>query len=250
MDSLYWGPIFEGISSSLNKKKLNIVTLTEPNDDSMFSLLNPDAIMGIITIGLISTSILFDIKRLNIPVVMVDHVDPNFKSDSIFTDNISAMREIMNALIRKGYKKYQFVGNIKDAHSYYERWLIFSASLLDLAIEHQQIPSLLDHDLNDYANTLKEAFEQNEFPEVFVCANDFYVNYTLEACEYAGIEIPEHCIFTGFDNTYPALPIKATVNIDKELLGKRAVDQILWRILNPHSSYEKKLIQAEIIYRD
>lgn len=41
-----------------------------------------------------------------------------------------------------------------------------------------------------------------------------------------------------------------TVNVNKELLGTRAVDQLLWRILNPGTSYEKILIQADVIIRD
>lgn len=249
-DSLYWGPVFNGISSRLNQKKINIMTLTEPADDSMFSLLKPEAIMGIITIGSISTPILFDFKRLGLPVVMVDHLDYSFKSDSIFADNLAGMKEIMSALIRKGYKKYQFIGKIADAQSYYERWLGFSAALQEHKIAQEQIPELLDHDHDAFYEMIERVFKTNELPEVFVCANDFYVSYTIETFERLGVNITDKCIFTGFDNMDPSLPSKATVNVDKELLGRRAVDQMLWRILNPNSSYEKKLISGDVIFKD
>ncbi|MGM0881326.1 MAG: LacI family DNA-binding transcriptional regulator [Bacillota bacterium] len=249
-DSLYWGPIFNGISTRLNQKGINILTLTEPTDDSMFSLLNPEAIMGIITVGSISTPILFDIKRLGIPVVMVDHLDPSFRCDSIFTDNLTSMKEIMTTVIRKGYKNYQFLGNIRDAQSFYERFLGFRAALDDHGIELKQIPSLIGPELENFRDTFKAAITQHGLPEVFVCANDIIAFFALETLEHMGMAVPDNLIFTGFDNTHPSVPFAATVNVDKELLGKRAVDQMLWRILNPNTSYEKTLIQADVIIRD
>lgn len=249
-DSLYWGPIFNGISTRLNQKNINILTLTEPANDSMFSLLNPEAIMGIITVGSISTNVLLDIQRLSIPVVMVDHHDPCFHSDSIFTDNLSCMREVMNSVVAKGYKNYQFLGNIRDAQSFYERFLGFRSILEDNQIELKQIPSLMGPEIENFHDTFKTAIQEHGLPEVFVCANDIIAYFALESLQKIGMAIPENLVFTGFDNTHPQIPFLATVNVDKELLGKRAVDQMLWRILNPNTSYEKTLIQAEVITRD
>ncbi|WP_424766852.1 LacI family DNA-binding transcriptional regulator [Paenibacillus sp. sgz302251] len=249
-DSLYWGPIFNGISARLNQKKINIVTLTEPEDDSMFTLLNPEAIMGIITVGSISSSILFDIKRLGIPVVMVDHLDRSFQSDSIFADNLSAMREMIGVLIRKGFKKYRFVGNIKEAQSFQERWIGCRAELEDAGLDGNAHPIPIGDDLNAFADAMAAVIEQEGLPDAFICVNDISAKFVIEALEGLGVSLPGQVIVTGFDNTHPTIPITATVNVDKELLGKRAVDQILWRILNQSSSYEKKLIQAEVIFRN
>lgn len=248
-ESLYWGPVFDGISTRLNQNGLDILTLTEPTSDNLFSLLNPDAIQGIITVGSISTSILLDINRLNIPVVMVDHMDPAFHCDTIFTDNFTCMKEIMTKLYSKGYKKYQFVGNINDAPSFYERWIAYKSALEEYGILNEQISTLLGPE-DEHHMAITSAIENNELPEVFVCANDTTALFTLESLKKFGIEVPGSCAVTGFDNTHETLPILATVNVKKELLGMRAVDQMLWRIANLESSYEKKLIYADTILRD
>lgn len=86
--------------------------------------------------------------------------------------------------------------------------------------------------------------------EVFVCANDFFALYTIEALESMGIRVPDQCVVTGFDNVYDNIPVLATVNVNKELLGARAVDQMLWRIVNPESNVEKKLILADVMIRE
>lgn len=249
-ESLYWGPVFDGISTRLNQKGLDIVTLTEPSNDHMFSLLNPQGLLGIVTVGSVSTQNLMDIKKLNIPVVMVDHMDPAFQSDTIFTDNIYAMRQMMTKLVSRGFKKFQFVGHIGDAPSFYERYLGFASVLTDHKIEHQQIPELIGPEIDQLYDTLSRSLSKHELPELFVCNNDITAMFVIEILKEKGIEVPRDVQVTGFDNTNDDLPILATVNVDKELLGMRAVDQLLWRILNPGSNYEKLLIQADVIIRE
>ncbi|MFD1953614.1 LacI family DNA-binding transcriptional regulator [Paenibacillus thailandensis] len=250
-DSVYWGPVFEGISARLNQKGLTILTLTEPSGDSVFSLLNPQAIKGILTVGSVSTAILLEIKRLGIPTVMVDHLDPAFPCDCLFADNLSSMREMVAKLIQKGYKSYQFVGNITDAHSYYERWLGFRSALEDFGVELQQWKPLIGPELDQFETTFLEAIDGRELPDVFVCANDYYAITVLDVLKKRhGGAVPASCAVTGFDNVYSDHPILATVDVNKELIGMRAVDQLLRRIVNPGSHYEKTLLQADVIFRD
>ncbi|UQZ34927.1 LacI family transcriptional regulator [Paenibacillus sp. PK3_47] len=249
-ESLYWGPLFNGISSRLDQRGINVLTLTEPKGDSMFSLVNPEAIMGVITVGSISTPILAEIRSLGIPVMMVDHYDPSFQCDSIFTDNLTAMKGVMHYAIGKGYRDFQFLGNIRDAESFYERFLIFRSSLEDHGIPLHQNPLLNGPDIDNFRATFAAAVKEQGLPEIFICANDTYALFALETLEFMGMPVPEGLAFTGFDNTHPALPFLATVNVNKELLGMRAVDQMLWRILNPGTCYEKTLIQADVILRD
>ena len=180
---------------------------------------------------------------------MVDHMDPAFQSDTVFTDNMHSMKQIMTKLISRGYKKYQFIGNIEDAQSYYERWIGFVRAGR-LQNRTSSAPSLISPEIENIHVALEKALAGSELPEVFVCANDITAMFAMEALRNQGIDVPGRVQVTGFDNMYDNLPIMATVNIDKELLGMRAVDQLLWRILNPDSNYERLLIQADVIVRD
>ncbi|WP_438431213.1 LacI family DNA-binding transcriptional regulator [Gorillibacterium sp. sgz500922] len=250
MDSLYWGPLFDGISTRLNQMGRDILTLTEPSGDHLFTLLNPEAIQGIVTVGSISTPILLDIKRLNIPVVMVDHLDPAFHCDMVFTDNLASMKELMVKLISKGYKSFQFVGNIRDAQSYYERWIAYRATLEEFHLPQEQIPGLISLDMEMIHETLSVILQGHPLPEVLVCVNDSTAMYAMEALRRVGIDVPGRIAVTGFDNTCDDQPILATVNVNEELLGRRAVDLLLWRIQNRSTAYEKLLIQADVFVRE
>ncbi|MCR8659644.1 LacI family DNA-binding transcriptional regulator [Paenibacillus endoradicis] len=246
-ESLYWGPLFNGISTRLNQKGVNILTLTEPPNDSIFSLLNPDAIKGIVTLGSISTSILLEIQSLNIPMIMVDHLDSNLQCDTVFSDNTIAMQQIMQQLIHDGYRKYQFIGRIKEAQSFKERWLAYRTALEEHDIELNQNPILITPTLEHIHDAILEAVQKDGLPEVFVCTNDTTAMFTIEVLNSIGLQVPRDCILTGFDYTYPELPLYATVNVNKEIIGSRAVDQLFWRIMNPNQPYERKSLSADLI---
>ncbi|MBB6673573.1 substrate-binding domain-containing protein [Cohnella nanjingensis] len=248
-ESAYWGAVFDGVSARLGQRGLDIMTLTEPSGDHLFTLLKPEAIQGIVTIGEISTQILLDIARMDIPVVMVDHSDPAFHCDTIFTDNFSSMRELVTKLVSKGYRRFQFVGNIKDAPSFFDRWLAYRTVLESYQIALNQEPELIGSDAGDmYA--LFSKWKPKELPEVFVCSHDANARYLIEELRKQHFDVPRDCVVTGFDNTCDTHPILGTVNVDKELLGMRAVDQLLWRILNRGPAVERKLIYGDVIVRD
>lgn len=247
--SLYWGPVFDGISARLNEQGMDILTLTEPSSDRMFSVLNPEAISGIITVGSISTPILLEIYRLRIPLVMVDHEDPAIHGDTVFTDNIKCMKELVLMLVSKGYRRFQFAGQLPDAASFRERWLGYRTVLEDMQLPGKQQADLLGPDLKLIQKAITE-MPLADIPEVIVCTNDHTAVIVLRALQSRGVSVPERCAVTGFDNTSVDEPILATVHINKENLGIRAVDQLLWRMEHPQEPYERKLIYSELVVRD
>ncbi|WP_440119016.1 LacI family DNA-binding transcriptional regulator [Paenibacillus sp. QZ-Y1] len=247
--SLYWGPVFDGISARLNEKGMDILTLTEPSSDRMFSVLNLEAISGIITVGSISTSVLLEIYRLRIPLVMVDHEDPAIHGDTVFTDNIKCMKELVLMLVGKGYRRLQFAGPLPDAASFRERWLGYHSVLEEMQLQRIQNADLLGMEYEQIRRSIAE-MKLEDIPEVIVCANDHTAVIVIQALRSRGVQVPERCAVTGFDNTRTDEPILASVHINKENLGIRAVDQLLWRIKHPEGPFERKLIYSELIIRE
>ena len=92
--------------------------------------------------------------------------------------------------------------------------------------------------------------ELEDIPEVIVCANDHTAVIVIQALQSRGIQVPERCAVTGFDNTQTDEPILASVHINKENLGMRAIDQLLWRIKHLDEPMNAKLIYSELIIRD
>lgn len=249
-DSPYWGPVFDGIASRLSQRGCDIVMLTEPSEEKVFSLLNPKAIQGIITLGVISTRILLEIKRLDIPVVMVDYEDPAFLTDTVFVDNISSMRELMLRLISRGYKSFQFVGDIRSVPSFRDRWIAFRSVLEEFGMESRPHPVLTGPESGDKLWEHLPTVLDEVRPDVFVCVNDITAVEVISGLVRKGRKVPDDCGVTGFDNTHAdnehGLAL-TTVNVDKEWMGRRAVDKLFWRLANREARKEKTLIAADVI---
>lgn len=247
-DSAYWGPILEGVTTQLNEYGLDILTVTEPSHDNLFSLLNPEAIRGTITVGAVSSASLFDLHKLGIPVVMIDHMDASLCCDMIFTDNQTSMRELMQLLVTKGFRSFQFVGNKTEAYSFFERWTVFRLVLEQFVIACNQNEMLLKGTFEDIGQALTDM--QGTLPEVFVCMNDATALDLIEQLSRHGIKTPDECLVTGFDHINDLHSISVTVHVNKKMLGMRAVDQMLWRIANPEAPMEKKQLAAELVIRN
>lgn len=247
-ESVYWGAIFNGISNKLNTYKINILTLTEPHQASIFSLVNPEAIQGVIIVGGVSTPTLVDLRRLCIPMVIVDHLDRVILCDTLFADNYTAITSMMESLMSEGYSSYQFVGQTNAAYSFHERWVAFRNALEHAAIEQRQYEELICME-TELRSSIAALFRRAPLPQVFVCANDVYARFTKEALDELGYIVNKDYVLTGFDYTYIDLPLYATVNVQKEALGERAVEQLIWRIKHPFEPFEKRLLHAQVIYK-
>lgn len=93
---------------------------------------------------------------------------------------------------------------------------------------------------------------REKLPTAFVCANDSLALCVVTALMKHGIRVPEDISVTGFDNIDDAAlstPTLSTVNVNKEALGQRAVETLLWRINHPESPKERILLSGDLVFR-
>lgn len=90
-----------------------------------------------------------------------------------------------------------------------------------------------------------------KMPEAFVCSNDVIAERLIRILEKRNIRVPEDVAVTGFDNI-EALNVRkfiTTADFQGEWLGRRLVQQILWRFKHPEAPYEVITMDSRIIYR-
>lgn len=253
VENKFWGDIFDAISQRLQEQGLTILTLTQLSTrDSVAKLLNPDMILGVISVGIVSTQVLLEVQSMKLPLVMIDHMDTALECDSIFMDNYFMMKQLMTKLISRGYERFQFVGQPDYSYSFGERWRAFQDSLSEYHILHTQNRELMQSDtLDEFEGVLSIAVD--ELPQIFVCANDFVALRVYDALKERGLRIPEDCAVTGFDNTdhadrlYPSL---TSIHVPKEGMGSKAVEQLLHRVGHPDEYFSKTLLMGDLVIRD
>jgi LacI family transcriptional regulator len=257
--SLYWGPIVDGIVSGLEAHGLGMIIAAEPRADSLARRIRPSAVRGLIGVGFVSNRMLLEIRHLELPFVLVDHEDPLIPCDVLFVNNAECVRRATRFLLDNGHRRLQFVGNVRYARSFYDRWIGFRLMLEEREAKPEQEPDLLSLE-GENRSEMTESLgiilgrmkAQDRLPTAFVCANDSIALCVMTALMKLGVDIPGRCSVVGFDDIEDAAraqPPLATVRVDKEALGRRAVETLLWRIARPDAPMEKILQSGEFILR-
>ena len=144
-ESLYWGRILDGISAELEHRSIGMVILSEQNIESLANFINPEGILGMIGVGEVSSSMLLEIQRLGIPMVLVDHEDDLVKLDSIFVDNFEATNRLTKQFIRMGKLEIAFIGDIHYSRSFFDRFLGYRSAMEDHQHKQNYKSKWLEH---------------------------------------------------------------------------------------------------------
>lgn len=260
-DSAYWGKIIDGIALALDDRRLGMVIVSEHRADNFVNILNPAGLLGLIGVGQISTSLLMEVHRIGLPMVLIDHEDPLIPTDTVFVSNVDSMARVTNHLMAVGHESLHFIGGIGYSRSFRDRWTGFRGALEENGRKPQgpDDPMLLMEGMDDdsfrdeFRGWLKKRIQTGTLPTALVCANDSTAIIVSEEVKEQGLRIPEDVSVTGFDNiddASRAVPPLTTVHVPKEAMGRAAVDMLLGRLQSPASPLAKMLIAADVVHRD
>ncbi|WP_261305035.1 LacI family DNA-binding transcriptional regulator [Paenibacillus andongensis] len=260
MDSAFWSVIVHGISLALSRYGLGMLIITEQTAEHFEMVLKPDRLLGVIGVGEVSTNMLLEIQRLDLPFVLTDHEDSLVPSDSVFASNIDSMALITGHLLALGHRSFWFLGDTQFSRSFMDRWIGFRKALEEHAIIVDPVRDKLllsgtdreaiHHTLQDKLDSL--AAKGAALPTAWVCANDEIALSALSLLKKRGISVPSEICLTGFDNIDESqraeVPL-TTVHVKKEQLGERSVAALLDRIRHPQSPFEKINIACDLVVR-
>ncbi|QGQ94811.1 LacI family transcriptional regulator [Paenibacillus psychroresistens] len=259
MDSLYWGRILDEIAVELEQKNVGMMMITDFSSDNFLKFINPQGLIGVLCVGGMSASLLLEIRQMAIPFILVDHEDQLVPSDSIFMNNMDCEVRLVDYLHSLGHTSFQFIGNPAFSRSFADRWLGFRSSLENhgIIVTDQMLLPLLEDDRYSYTleikNWIVRRMAEQSLPTALVCANDAIAMSALEALQALQISVPEQVSVCGFDNIDDAVKVQpnlTTINVDKQAMGKRAVEALFRRIEQSGALYEKILLSGDLVIRN
>ncbi|WP_342768271.1 substrate-binding domain-containing protein [Cohnella lupini] len=152
------------------------------------------------------------------------------------------------------------MGDIRYSRSFHDRWLGFRSMLEEQDVELEQNRELLElkginrSEMTEELDRILKDMQQSErMPTSFVCANDSIAICVMTVLMRLGIDVPSQCSVFGFDNIEDAglsSPTLSTVHVNKEALGQRSVETLLWRIAHPDGPKEKILLAGDFVLRE
>lgn len=200
---------------------------------------------------------LFNLKRRNIPFVLLEEVH-GLKSNLVDVDNVQASREMTSYLIDLGHEDIvHFAGPQYSMHSD-ERVEGFRQAFFDT---HQVYSE--DYVIRSGAH-LEEGYETGldyfedrppaDRPTAVTCYNDLVAIGLLRALRELEIDVPEEVSVTGFDNIetcdYAPVPL-TSMGVPTTQMGRKAMKGVIRQIeASDQEEPEVVNLEAEMTVRE
>lgn len=236
----FWTKVLAGISDRLKERGFRMLLhIVDENDTdaSQVKEMIEDDVRGIILLNVFPKSFMDKLSETELPMTLFDappDVDEYLGyGDIVYSEGSFAVEKIVKHLIGKGYRKYGYMGYTEGTKSISDRFNGYLSALYKHGIE--RIPEFekiekVKGDYYDYHEVEEIILGMDEYPEVFVCANDLIAKHIATALLKKDPALLKKIVLTGFDNTVEAgffWQNIITVDVDKEDLGNRLAKAVL-----------------------
>ncbi len=261
--SAFWNRIIMGISDELNKNNCKLQFNFISNEDEKERILPIDMqsdISGIILLSVFDKEYVNMLVNKSVPLVFLDSPvntsDSSEFGDVVVFEGENSVRRLTEHLIEQGMKKIGFIGDISYCKTIYDRYKGYCLALWDAGIPVDDQITAIKHVKSKYYNkeeVLTAIEEMPYIPEAIVCANDDIAKDVMLVLKHKELAVPNDVAVTGFDNkeeTALIEPALSTVHIGNQRMGRRLVQELMWRINNRDLPNEIIYINTEVMIRE
>lgn len=256
----YWDRVINGITEESTKYKciINISVVTQENIDSMqFPIGYSEDIDACLFLHKFGDAYSRKILGNNKIGIFLDSKYYTFLEpvlgDVIKSEGRRSVMQLTLSLIKQGMTKIAYLCPYYiNSETFNERYEGYCA-----AMNAANLPILPEYVVTsspyqDKSISFRAALDQlPDLPEAIVCANDDSASKFATILMQRGVRIPEDVAITGYDNDeYDAfIPFFTTVDCNAHHLGRRMVQQLIWRMDHPDSPLETITVSSTPIYR-
>lgn len=234
----FYPEVVRGIEDIANMYEYNIflcnTDLDAEKEVQYLDALTEKQVDGIIFMGnIVSEKLAEGFNGIDIPVVLIgtDYAD----LPSVSIDNVSASKEAINYLIRKGHRRIGIItGKKRDPVTGRARLEGYKQALEDNGIDYDdELVIEGGYRFRSGYEGAKQLIGMVNMPTAIFVANDEMAVGTIRAALEKGIRIPEELAIVGFDNShmagkvYPALTTVAQPIYEMGAIGMRVLTKIL-----------------------
>lgn len=265
-DMHFYGKVLLGLESEAKDAGYDVLIHSfERHSQETPGCVEKGKVSGIVIIGKIEDAFLIKLKKYRIPIVLIDWISLEESMDCVITDNKLGNFKMTKYLIDQGFQKIGFVGEFAYSPSVRERFWGFQEALqvymgmdFEKSMEYIKRYSMLNeiekYVMHNDSKALAEGFQTiPEVPEALMCSNDRAAILMCKALEGLGYKVPQDISVVGFDDIElckMVTPRITTVHVNKELMGKRGMQKLIYRLEHPEDKIEKIIMDVRIVERD
>lgn len=236
-DNLFYFEIAKGLLEKSKEFGYNIVFSDISIENN--NIILPDIIKfndtdGIIFLQDTESIILNEIDRLGIPYVVIDAHSINSDITSVNADYELSCYTATKFLIENGHKEIAFIGSSFIPEFYLQAFTGFKKALDEIQIS---IPSSwIQIDAKDEISSYQcmgKILQNPRMPTAIFCSGDIFAIGAIKYAKDNGYRVPEDISFIAVDDILLSRyvePKLTTVRIDKEKMGRLAMELIIRKI--------------------
>jgi len=258
----FYSRIIEGIEDYLLERNLSLVTSIVRKDQidnlELPKILKEKSVDGIVLLGHMPEQYVEKVASRGIPAVMVDNQINSMKLDAVVADNEGGTYAAVTQLIKSGHKRIAYLARSEKRYSFSQRCEGYKRALRDngLPVDEKMIifgrEDETEADPTGY-NWMKPILEGRNRPDAMVMCNDVNAILAINMLKSTGLSVPDDVSVVGFDNIELSehfIPSISTVNINKEEMGKKAVELLLDAVAGKSTGPSTVIMPSEYIQRN
>jgi DNA-binding LacI/PurR family transcriptional regulator len=251
----FYGDVYHGVEQMCRDMRINMslstLDLTGRFLGALPVLLADERIGGIILLGALHPEIVESIAAsIHVPLVLIDNWYLRCPWDAIMIDNLAGMSLATEYLIGRGHRYISLVGG--PAHpSIVERCAGYEQTLREHGLEPFVAPQP-DMEPENGEAAVDDLLHAHPETTAILCSNDSLAVGVLKRLRALGQRVPEDISVLGFDDIALAqhtLPPLTTMRVDRQGMGRSAVELLLGRLNAPDRAPTKLVVGVSLIER-
>lgn len=249
--------IIDAVEEQLRQERCGM-TMTAVRGDLRAALAAQDfaKYCGVILIGTEFAADSFDaLQSIPIPFVVVDNTAANHPCSSVCMNNAENVYLALRHCRACGHTEIGYLGSTSDTANFRERRRAFRDGVAALGLHFEprwefRVTATMLGAHNDFLTVLDGA---PALPPCFFAENDTIALGVLKALQERGFAVPQEISLIGFDDIpYASIstPALTTVHVQRGIIGRQAVLQLLQIMADPGFAPLKTQITGRLVVRD
>jgi DNA-binding LacI/PurR family transcriptional regulator len=245
----FYSPIFESVLQTCARKGYSLFISSDrdlrlPNGQTCVK----KQMDGIILAGQSDAQMVMDLRRQNMPVVVLNNALDVDDLLCVTTDQYGGALLAMRHLTERGHRKIGLIAGAFSPHVYTSRYNGYCDVLREIGqtIDLRFVQTI-DPTAEQAMQCASMMLSLPDRPTAIFCTNDTIAIGTMKAALRAGLRIPQDLSIIGFDDSeisHLVEPELTTVRVDKAAMGRIAAERLIAQIEGEPP--QKQVIQTPI----
>lgn len=255
--SYYFSEILRGVVRAANESSYKLILLTYEVDgaEAYKNIVRSKSVEGLIFVGSeINDKRVFELKKENIPFVLVNNYIQGQDICYIDSNNRQGAFKATEYLIQLGHKKIAFIRGPEISMNAEDRYTGFKEAMKEYHIPiHREFVRTGNFNREISYRVICDILKLKDWPTAIFAADDTMCISALEAVRHVGLNVPDDISLVGFNNSPESVvvtPRLTTVEQNIFSLGYEAGNLLISQIREKNPGFMHKLINTSLIIRD